>query len=97
LPFENVSRRHPAPGSLFFRRNDATILIRKKTMLCGLASSRLRVFALKLRVLGIPKTMRAVVYRGVNDLRLETVPVPRLGANELLVKVAVCGVLWCPF
>ncbi|MGA3284796.1 MAG: alcohol dehydrogenase catalytic domain-containing protein [Verrucomicrobiota bacterium] len=42
----------------------------------------------------IPKTMRAVVYRGVNDLRLETVPVPRLGANELLVKVAVCGV--CP-
>jgi L-iditol 2-dehydrogenase len=45
-------------------------------------------------VTAIPKTMRAVVYRGVNDLRLETVPVPRLGANELLVKVAVCGV--CP-
>jgi D-arabinose 1-dehydrogenase-like Zn-dependent alcohol dehydrogenase len=38
--------------------------------------------------------MRAVVYRGVNDLRLETVPVPQIGANELLVKVAVCGV--CP-
>src|SRR5476651_2708585 len=38
--------------------------------------------------------MRAVVYRGVNDLRVETVPVPRIGANELLVKVAVCGV--CP-
>src|SRR3984957_18149370 len=38
--------------------------------------------------------MRAVVYRGANDLRLETVPVPRIGANELLVKVAVCGV--CP-
>jgi L-iditol 2-dehydrogenase len=38
--------------------------------------------------------MRAVVYRGVNDLRLETVPVPRIGAQELLVKVAVCGV--CP-
>jgi len=45
-------------------------------------------------VLDIPKTMRAVVYRGVNDLRVETVPVPRTGANELLVKVAVCGV--CP-
>ncbi|MFZ0828115.1 MAG: alcohol dehydrogenase catalytic domain-containing protein [Verrucomicrobiia bacterium] len=42
----------------------------------------------------IPKTMRAVVYRGVNDLRLETVPVPRIRAHELLVKVAVCGV--CP-
>ena len=38
--------------------------------------------------------MRAVVYRGVNDLRLETVPVPRIGPHELLVKVAVCGV--CP-
>jgi L-iditol 2-dehydrogenase len=42
----------------------------------------------------IPKTMRAVVYRGANDLRLETVPVPAIRANELLVKVAVCGV--CP-
>ena len=42
----------------------------------------------------IPKTMRAIVYRGVNDLRLETVPVPRIGPGELLVKVAVCGV--CP-
>jgi L-iditol 2-dehydrogenase len=46
------------------------------------------------RVLTLPKTMRAVVYRGPNDLRLETVPVPRIGPHELLVKVAVCGV--CP-
>ena len=38
--------------------------------------------------------MRAVVYRGADDLRLETVPVPRPRADELLVKVAVCGV--CP-
>ena len=38
--------------------------------------------------------MRAVVYRGANDLRLETVPVPRIGPDELLVRVAVCGV--CP-
>ena len=38
--------------------------------------------------------MRAVVYRGANDLRFETVPVPPIRANELLVKVAVCGV--CP-
>jgi L-iditol 2-dehydrogenase len=42
----------------------------------------------------IPKTMRAVVYRGANDLRLETVPVPRIGPGELLIRVAVCGV--CP-
>jgi L-iditol 2-dehydrogenase len=34
------------------------------------------------------------VYRGANDLRLETVPVPAIGPHELLVKVAVCGV--CP-
>jgi L-iditol 2-dehydrogenase len=40
----------------------------------------------------IPETMRAVVYRGVNDLRLETVPVPRIGAGELLVKIASCGI-----
>jgi L-iditol 2-dehydrogenase len=38
--------------------------------------------------------MHAVVYRGANDLRLETVPVPCIRATELLVKVAVCGV--CP-
>jgi L-iditol 2-dehydrogenase len=42
----------------------------------------------------IPKTMRAVVYRGPNDLRLETVPVPRIGPRDLLVRVAACGV--CP-
>ncbi|HVY71929.1 MAG TPA: alcohol dehydrogenase catalytic domain-containing protein [Verrucomicrobiae bacterium] len=42
----------------------------------------------------IPKTMCAVVYRGLNDLRVEELPVPRIGASELLVKVAVCGV--CP-
>lgn len=36
--------------------------------------------------------MHAVVYRGVNDMRLETVPVPRIGPGELLVKIATCGV-----
>jgi L-iditol 2-dehydrogenase len=45
-------------------------------------------------VFDIPKTMRAVVYRGANDLRVETLPVPRIGPGELLVKVSVCGV--CP-
>ncbi len=45
-------------------------------------------------MVAVPKTMSAVVYRGPNDLRLETLPVPRIGANELLVKVAACGV--CP-
>ena len=36
--------------------------------------------------------MKAVVYRGVNDLRLETVPVPAIGPGELMVKIATCGV-----
>jgi L-iditol 2-dehydrogenase len=42
--------------------------------------------------MSIPTTMRAVVYHGVNDLRLETVPVPVIGPGELLVRIATCGV-----
>jgi L-iditol 2-dehydrogenase len=40
----------------------------------------------------IPATMLAAVFRGVNDVRLETVPVPEIGAGELLVRVHTCGV-----
>jgi len=40
----------------------------------------------------IPATMLAAVYRGVNDVRLETVPLPTIGAGELLVRVHTCGV-----
>jgi len=40
----------------------------------------------------IPATMQAVVYRGINDLRLEIVPVPQIGPGELLVKIATCGI-----
>jgi L-iditol 2-dehydrogenase len=40
----------------------------------------------------IPNTMQAVVYRGINDMRVETVPVPAIGPGELLVKVATCGI-----
>ena len=36
--------------------------------------------------------MRAVVYRGINDMRVETVPVPRIGPGELLIKIATCGI-----
>jgi L-iditol 2-dehydrogenase len=36
--------------------------------------------------------MRAAVYRGVNDIRMETVPVPKIGPGELLVKIATCGI-----
>ena len=40
----------------------------------------------------IPATMVAAVYRGVNDIRMESVPVPRIGAGEILVRVHTCGV-----
>ena len=40
----------------------------------------------------VPSTMQAVVYRGINDMRVETVPVPLIGPGELLIKVATCGV-----
>ena len=36
--------------------------------------------------------MLAAVYRGVNDVRLETVAVPQIGAGELLLRVHTCGV-----
>lgn len=40
----------------------------------------------------VTETMRAAVYRGVNEVRVETVEVPVLGPNEALVRVGVCGV-----
>ncbi|HEY3989156.1 MAG TPA: zinc-dependent dehydrogenase [Acidobacteriaceae bacterium] len=40
----------------------------------------------------IPETMQAAVYRGVNDVRVETVPVPPIGPGEVLLRVATCGV-----
>jgi L-iditol 2-dehydrogenase len=40
----------------------------------------------------VPTTMRAAVYRGVNDVRVETVPVPKIGPGELLVRVHTCGI-----
>src|SRR6202167_2132301 len=40
----------------------------------------------------IPPPMFAALYRGVNDVRLETVPVPEIGPGELLLRVHTCGV-----
>src|SRR5215467_10680785 len=40
----------------------------------------------------LPSTMLAAVYRGVNDVRLETVPVPEIGPGEILVRVHTCGI-----
>ena len=45
----------------------------------------------------IPDVMRAAVYRGVNDVRVETVPVPldsdgEIGCGEVLVRIDTCGI-----
>ncbi|HWR17256.1 MAG TPA: zinc-dependent dehydrogenase [Terriglobales bacterium] len=40
----------------------------------------------------IPSTMKALVYQGVNDVRLQEVPVPEIGPGELLVRVHTCGI-----
>ena len=40
----------------------------------------------------IPAVMSAAVYRGVDDVRLETVPVPEIGLGEILVRVHTCGI-----
>ena len=34
----------------------------------------------------IPTTMLAAVYRGKNDVRMETVPVPAIGPGEVLIR-----------
>jgi len=40
----------------------------------------------------VPTTMQAAVYRGVNDVRVETVAVPKIGVGEILIRVATCGI-----
>lgn len=40
----------------------------------------------------IPTSMRAAVYCGVNDVRVETVPVPEIRPGEVLLRVAACGI-----
>jgi L-iditol 2-dehydrogenase len=40
----------------------------------------------------IPTTMKAAVYRGIDDVRLEEVPVPEIGPGEILVRVHTCGI-----
>jgi len=40
----------------------------------------------------IPATMQAAVYRAINDVRIETVPVPEIGHGEVLMRVHSCGI-----
>jgi L-iditol 2-dehydrogenase len=39
----------------------------------------------------IPATMRAIIYHRYDDICLEDVPVPEIGADELLLRVTGCG------
>jgi L-iditol 2-dehydrogenase len=36
--------------------------------------------------------MKAAVYRGIDDVRLETLPIPEIGPGEVLVRIETCGV-----
>src|SRR5579864_6397223 len=51
-----------------------------------------RHFTIEQTKRSIRTTMWAAVYRGVNDVRVETVPVPKIGPRELLVRVHTCGI-----
>jgi threonine dehydrogenase-like Zn-dependent dehydrogenase len=42
--------------------------------------------------MSLPKTMKAVVVHGIEDYRLEEVPVPQVGPAEVLVRVRATGV-----
>ena len=39
-------------------------------------------------------TMAAAVYRGEGAIGVEQVPVPQIGAGEILIRVEACGI--CP-
>jgi L-iditol 2-dehydrogenase len=38
------------------------------------------------------ETMRAAVYHGANDVRVEQIPIPSIGPGEALVRIRACGV-----
>jgi len=40
----------------------------------------------------VAETMKAAVYRAVDDVRTEVVPVPQIGAGEVLVRIDTCGI-----
>ena len=40
----------------------------------------------------VPSEQRAAVYRAVNEVCVETVPVPEIGTGEVLVRIDTCGI-----
>lgn len=49
-------------------------------------------FEREIRVLASAREMKAAVYRGKNQLAIETHPVPEIRDGEILVRVQACGV-----
>ena len=39
-----------------------------------------------------PARMRAAVYRGIDKVQCEMIPVPEIGVGEVLVRIDTCGV-----
>ncbi len=44
------------------------------------------------RLVYMTSKMKAAVYYGVRDLRVETVDIPEIGENDILLKVKACGI-----
>jgi L-iditol 2-dehydrogenase len=40
----------------------------------------------------LPATMQAAVYRAIDDVRTETLPVPSIGPGEVLLRTDTCGI-----
>src|SRR6201992_3767288 len=40
----------------------------------------------------VPSSMQAAVYRGIDDVRTEELPVPEIGPGEVLVRIDTCGI-----
>ena len=43
-------------------------------------------------ITGLPEKMRAAVYRGIDDVRVESLDVPAIGAGEVLMRIDTCGI-----
>jgi erythritol/L-threitol dehydrogenase len=44
------------------------------------------------KIASVPKTMKSVVCHGPHDYRYETIPVPEISEDEVLVKIGACGI-----
>jgi L-iditol 2-dehydrogenase len=40
----------------------------------------------------LPTTIQAAVYRAVDDVRTETIPIPSIGPGEVLIRIDTCGI-----